>query len=454
MTLRSNRARDDASSTRGVRLRVRTLLLVLAFALGSGWGHRVRAQAPTSEDVIASARRAYGSAPYAEVLAIEATDGLGRTERSEIVVRVRPNQQGVDAAEILADLGRLHVWAAASEIVVTHESGGGSWWGEQTEVPTSPTEMMERALPPIAAPSIAILRAQTAWTPVTGKVAWNGVVEDPAGAAWLLAGQVIDERTGQPGDLAVQAAFDRESSRLVRLIVSGPGISGLQRLSITVSPAPTGDIDAWRPITDPSLKKATLAAIVGTRARLATGDRFPHVVWVRSDGGAWRLEPAQDDPTSPSPVTAFVLFRASREAGETAAAMADARASVSAFVARVRARQRESIGRGSDGGSAPSVVCGAVFAIDAFDADRFAAISGELSELLVDEPGVVWTSPGASTIDAMAPDANAVLCVVDSDGTVRSIVVIDGMAGDSAVALEAVERAADQAMGVPISGDP
>lgn len=453
MSVRSNRGLCGlVSNVRRVLCEARSLRAVLVCAMGTcPWLH-ASAQAPTSEEVIASARRAYGAGPYAESLVIEATDGLGRTERSEIVVRVRPNGPGTDAAEILAELGRLRVWAGPGETVVTHASGAGSWWGEGADPSTtSAVQMLSRALPPIAAPSIAILRGDAGWTPVTDRIAWNGVVEDPAGAAWLLAGQVIDARTGQSGDLAVQAAFDRESARLVRLIVSGPGVSGLQRLSITVAPAPTGEIDAWRPITDPSLKKATLAAIVGTRPRLATGDRFPHVVWVRSDGGAWRLEPVQD---AAAPVTAFVLIRVSREAGETAAALTDARACIGAFVERVRAAQRASIGRGGDGGLAPRLVCGAVFAIDAFDADRFAAISGELSELLVDEPGVVWTSPGAATIDAMAPDASAVLCVVDGDGTVRSIVVIDGMAGDSAAARDAVERAADQAMGVPMTGDP
>jgi hypothetical protein len=426
-------------------------LTLVAWAIGACFGLCAAGQTPTSEEVIASARRAYGAGVYAESLVIEATDGLGRTERSEIVVRVRPIEQGTDVAEVVAELGRLRVWAGNGEVIATHQTGGGSWWGERTEGPAGPLEMIEQTLPRIVAPSIAILRGDTSWTPVTGRVVWNGVVEDPAGGGWLLAGKVIDERSGQPGDLAIQAAFDRESSRLERLIVSGPGASGLQRLAITMASVEPGDPTAWKPVTDPASRRDSLAGIVGTRARLGTGDRFPHVVWVRADGGAWRLEVA---PDASAPTTVFVLFRASAEPGENAAAIADARACVRVFVDRVRVRQRESIGHGGAGAPSPKLVCGAVFAIDAFDADRFGAITGELSDLLVDEPGVVWTSPATSTIDAMAPDAGAVLCIVDGAGSVRSIVVIDGIASGEASATAAVERAADEAMGTDPTGGP
>ena len=74
-------------------------------------------------------------------------------------------------------------------------------------------------------------------------------------------------------------------------------------------------------------------------------------------------------------------------------------------------------------------------------------MAAEMSDLLAEEPGVVWTSPAQQTIDAIAPEAAAVLCVIDADGRLRSAVVVDGLtAMPESIATE-IARAVDVAFG-------
>lgn len=408
------------------------------------------AQTPTSSEIIEAARDAYASEVYAEILTFEVTDGTGRTERSTIRVHVQPMQSGDDVAQVLLDLGRLRLWASAGEMIATHRGSDGSadhgWWDARAPE-AGAIQILESHTPPIAIPSVQILRGSGGLTPLAPRIDWNGVVEDPAGRGWLLAGRIVDAAAGGASERAVQATFDRTSKRLVRVIVSGPGTSGLQRLTITAAQTDAGDPASWRPMTDPAFRRSSLAEIAAGRPRLVPGDSFPPVVWVNADGGAWRLLSTENGSGSAAArSTVLVLWRASSDAGARASAVADVRACAEAVAARIRYKRSEAIRGGAARANMPRMVCSAVFAIDDFDAEAFAAMAGELSDLLTDEPGVVWTSPANATIDAMAADAVALLCVVDAEGALRTVLVIDGMGAMPDGLTPDVERAVDAAI--------
>lgn len=413
------------------------------------------AQAPSASEVLAKARSAYGSGAYAESITVEATDALGRTERSSIRVHALPTPTGDGVSQVRFELGRLRIWSEAGHMIVSAASAGAApapWWDARAEG-ADPIEMVELHVPPVCAPSIEILRGRTGLTPHSAPIVWNGVVEDPSGSGWLLAGRISDPSSGGGADRAVQATFDRESARLLRLIVSGSGAGGLVRLVVTATPVDAGDPGTWRPATDPSVARSSLAEVFVSRPRLETGDRFPAVSWVRSNGGSWRLNSQQTQPPlAPADVVArptiLVLWRVNADAGANASALSDARAATQEALNAMRLRRSEAIRSGAPRSPSPHLVCGAVFSIDAFDAEVFGAMAAEMSDLLAEEPGVVWTSPAQQTIDAIAPAAAAVLCVIDADGRLRSAVVVDGLtAMPESIATE-IARAVDAAFGV------
>lgn len=403
-------------------------------------------QALSPVELIAQARGVYGSAPFAERLEIEAADGTGRVERSTVEIRVDPTDvSGQSAPRTIAlRLDQLRIWAGPGELIATHERDSSGWWGRTHEGQPA-LELLGESLPAVAFPSLAILSGMNDWTSVTPSIQWSAVTEDPSSAGWLLAGQ----SSGPAGEFAVQATFDRDTSRLTRLIVSGPGTVGLQRLTILAAPIEPGDVGSWRPATDEAERRSSLQALVNVHPKLVAGDRFPGIVWVRGDGRVWRLGEAvgPEGLLAPAPgTTVLILFRAPSEPSVAGPILADARAGAHTSAERVRQRSRESIAAGGKGVAPLSIVLGAVFALDAFDAERFTAIEREVGDLGSADPGVVWTSPAGATMDAMSPEASAILCVVGADGLIDAIVVLDGMADAPESAGADVARAIDRAI--------
>lgn len=385
----------------------------------------VRALQPTeAAEVIAMARKAYASAPFADRIEVEVFDGTGRRERSRLFVRANPGGESVSS--LLVEFPGMSVWADEQRVLVVGSREASGWW-ESERIEGSPVASLRAVLPPIVAPSIAIVSGEAAWTPATPEIRWSGLAEDSTGAFWVLA--------GMSGDLAVQATFDQGSSRLVRLVVSGPSGGPLAMLSVTLEPLEAGELSGWKPRTQGLERRPTLAAVVDRRPTLVPGDLFPSVGWVRSDGRSWVLN---DDLWAARPgstiagtglgVAVVTLFRASGDQALLSASLRDVRkgADVCRSVLRERLRSRVVSGE-TRPGSEVVFLPAAIFGGMGFSASRYEAITSEIGDLGPDGVGIVWSAPERRTIDAVAPGARTAMCIVDRAGYLHRVVVLDDL---------------------------
>lgn len=389
----------------------------LAFAFAACWVVDSQSQTPDAETLIARAREAYRAAPFAEQIEIDVVDATGRLERSHATLRVEPGVQGVRS--MLFELPAMRIWSGEDGLIVVGPREAGAWW-EVSEAAGDAFSRMERTLPPLTAPALAILLGRERWTPVTPEIRWNGVSDDPAGAGWVMG--------GVSGEFAVQATFDRATSRLARLAVSGPSGGQIESLSIVIEQLPPGSPDSWRPSTKGLERRDSLVSIMDRKPTILVGDRFSAAGWVRADGRSWQLGDAFVPATGSSApgATVVVLFRAKGEMPMRGETLRDVRVGVEALRVALRERLRDRVVAG-DRGRDPEVllVPAAVFGGEGFDAATFERIVGEIGDLAPEIPGIVWTMPERRTIDAVAPGAASVMCVVDRGGYVRRVIVLD-----------------------------
>lgn len=391
---------------------------IAAWAFAACRGGASHAQTPDAATLIARARDAYRAAPFAERIEIDVVDATGRHERSHVTLRVEPADQGVRS--MLVELPAMRVWSGEDGLVVVGPQEAGAWWGVN-DATADAFLRTERVLPPIIAPALAILLGHERWTPVTPEIRWNGVGEDLAGAGWMMG--------GVSGEFAVQATFDRETSRLARLAISGPSGGQIVSLSIAIQRLPPGSPGSWRPRTEGLERRDSLVSIMDRRPTIVVGDMFPAVGWVRADGRSWQLGDAFVPAAGLNAPGAavVVLFRTTGESPARGEALRDVRVGVEALRVALRERLRDRVvagGRGRD----PEVlfVPAAVFGGEGFNAATFEQIAGEIGDLVPEVPGIVWTMPERRTIDAVAPGAASVMCVVDRGGYVRRVIVLDG----------------------------
>ncbi|MBX3317299.1 MAG: hypothetical protein KF902_10615 [Phycisphaeraceae bacterium] len=386
--------------------------------------HVLAFQPTEAGEVIALARKAYASAPFADRIDVEVIDGMGRRERSRLLVRVNPAGEGVDS--LLIEFPEMSVWADEVGVLVVGSRDASGWWASEP-VEGGPVASLREVLPPIVAPSIAIVSGEAAWTPATPEIRWNGLAEDSTGAFWVLG--------GMSGDLAVQATFDRESSRLVRLVVSGPSGGPLAVLTVTLEPMEAGEWTGWKPRTRGLERRATLAAVVDRRPAIVPGDLFPSVGWVSSDGRSWVLNddlwanrPGSMKASNGPGVAVVTLFRASGDQASLSASLRDVRkgADICRSVLRERLRSRVVSGEARPG-SEVVLLPAAIFGGVGFSASRYEAITSEIGDLGPDGVGIVWSTPERRTIDAVAPGARAAMCIVDRAGRLHKVIVLDDL---------------------------
>lgn len=377
-----------------------------------------QAQAPDAAALIARAREAYLRAPFAERLQIEVVDATGRRENSEIIVRVEPGDQGVRS--MLVELPTMRIWSGDERLVVVGPREAGAWW-ELTDAGVDSFSRMEGALPHVIAPALAIVAGRERWTPVTPAIDWTGASEDPGGTGWLIG--------GVSGEFAVQATFDRGTSRLARVAVSGPSGGQIVNLSVVIEQVAPGSPSSWRPQTEGLERRESLAAVIDRKPTLLVGDSFPAVGWVLGDGKSWQLADAFAPAAGVNAPAAavVVLFRVRGATSARSETLRDVRVGVEGLRATLRDRLRERVVAGERGrDSEVLLVPAAVFGGEGFDAGVFDQISGEIGDLAPDAPGLVWTMPERRTIDAVAPGAMSVMCVVDRGGAVRHVIRMDG----------------------------
>ncbi|QYK46841.1 MAG: hypothetical protein KF838_08580 [Phycisphaeraceae bacterium] len=385
--------------------------------------HVLAIQPTDAGEVIAMARKGYASAPFADRIDVEVIDGMGRRERSRLLVRVNPAGEGV--ASLLIEFPGMSVWADERGVLVVGSREASGWW-ESERVEEGPVASLRAVLPPIVAPTVAILSGEAAWTPATPEIRWNGLAEDSTGAFWVLG--------GMSGDLAVQATFDRGSSRLVRLVVSGPSGGPLAMLTVTLEPIEAGELTGWKPRTQGLERRATLAAVVDRRPTIVPGDLFPSVGWVRSDGRSWVLnedlwtKPVSANSRNGIGVAVVTMFRASGDQASLSASLRDVRkgAEICRSVLRERLRSRVVSGE-TRPGSEVVLLPAAIFGGVGFSASRYEAITSEIGDLGPDGVGIVWSTPERRTIDAVAPGARAAMCIVDRAGRLHKVVVLDDL---------------------------
>jgi hypothetical protein len=341
---------------------------VAAWVLAASGVMPSQAQTPDAAALIARAREAYRGAPFAERMRIEVVDATGRRENSEIVVRVEPGDQGVRS--VLVELPTMRIWSGDDRLVVVGPREAGAWW-ELTDAGTDSFSRMEGTLPPVVAPALAIVAGRERWTPVTPAIDWTAASEDPGGTGWLIG--------GVSGEFAVQATFDRGTSRLARVAVSGPSGGQIVSLSVEIEQLTAGSPSSWRPQTEGLERRESLAAVIDRKPTLMVGDSFPAVGWVRSDGKSWQLADAFAPAAGlNAPAAAVVvLFRARNATSVRSETLRDVRAGVEGLRATLRDRLRERVVAGERGrDSEVLLVPAAVFGGEGFDAPVFEQIAG------------------------------------------------------------------------------
>lgn len=365
----------------------------------------------------------------------------GNAERS-VVVRIFAGVSPAAADRaVRIDFPDMVVHCSAGRMVVTRPSdpsGYAEWPIDETPI----VPMLERVLPPLALPQLALAFGDPDFarpTPFGDVASWR--LEPVPG----VEAEVLTRLIGTGNDATTELVFDGVTDRLSAFTIKPvPGRAGVEVRARCEAVDP-GPRSSWAIGLDGRTRVASIADLRTTVSELGVGDVLSDLSFQDRHDVRWSLGAAMAGAVDPD-VGVLLLFRP--DPGSDGGISPDVAAGIAALQtcwrrSVLRDAERESGGTNS---VRSRLVLGrgvAVFRLEAFAreglerlfvswADEAESQSKHGVRTLPGAQGLLWAPTGVSSIDRIAPDSRAVLVVVRADRTIRAIVRLDGRGAEPA----------------------
>lgn len=380
---------------------------------------------------------AYGSQAICERVGVQvklppgASGGLPRLWRASFTVRYQAVAESGLSPLVTLDLGQFLLDATPSEVRVAHARDSTTYYAQAIEGQVTPRTIAS-VVPPLPLPQLDFARASAAggqvceelW-PYASGITWTGVESDQRA----------------PLRRTVRGAFDGGS---VSMLLNGPRLRVLTiertnpRVTITLSFSALGSCETDKTLVDPS-KRTRVDTVLELKPRggaVHVGDELAKVELSPAGGGEWSLQDLLDSPAEaviagvPPAEHAALVFRRVPGPGvmpplprmdfdKLGELLRSSRAA--AFASRAS-------GSAGAGGDAPEQMPRFGYAlVQVFNTpDPGAMLEGiNASGKHWGMRNVLFSAASATSLDLIAPKADAIVVIVDSKRIVRSVIAVD-----------------------------
>jgi hypothetical protein len=351
--------------------------------------------------------------------------GPQATERSEtIVVRIDPGHDPARRPQkMYLELGQLRVLLTHGEMTAINRTAPGRYFAARYQGSITP-EVIALLLPPLPLPQLALATGDDPFsspTPYTHQIAWTSAVAEPDARPPTM------RMVGAGPRSSVIVTANVNTARLMRLesLIRTP--AGDARLDLSIRAIDPGNPDLWLIDTGGRQRVDSLAELRPTvrLGPIPVGEPVPDLSFTYAETSPWRLysalraaEAVAPPGEAPQPV-ALILLRITAEPAQVEDRLREAHAAATALARRQRRPAQ--------------IAVAGITTLGDFNPDRWNAARAAWLNLLQRQPIpghrdelLRGHAPG-QTIDIFAPDAVAILIMVNADRTLGSVLRLDGL---------------------------
>lgn len=443
------------------RRRFRAVALAGAALLALGAPVRAEDPPATPEGLLAALHRAYALGPTCERVAIElrtpGPGGQARVSRSTITVRVEPLQAAAPpppkagetpapapapaaARSVALDLGALRVWAGQGRVVAVHERDPATYYSAPLDPLVTP-QALAAALPPVVLPQLELACTPADHAPLASLrpyaegIRWTGVEADP---------KATGRRTLHGVCAGGTVEIETQASRLRAVTIDLPE----RHVTLTMRCTPLGLCEParWEIGTEKRSAVESLGDLRPRTGALRVGSRLPDMPMTARDGGPWAMAdllqpPAQQALEGQRPAEHVVLvFLRTGPAGQFGGP--GTRLDVKRLAAALQELREATFAARSPGAKAADPA-GPAAQMARFGLAPVLVLSGPAPDEILTRiaeaqrvwgPDVLWTTNARSTIDLLAPGADAAVLIADADWVLRAAIPVDAGATAEGIA--------------------